>query len=66
MEQLTWIYGRNREDPADPLVMQPESLMIFERLTHDQFALKDQWLDSGLPLIVLEKLAATYGAPITT
>jgi ppGpp synthetase/RelA/SpoT-type nucleotidyltranferase len=63
---LQWLYRRHRERPADALVLQPGSLMVFERLNEDRFALKDRWLEAGFPIVVLETLAASYGLPITS
>lgn len=64
-DNLRFVYAHNREHPSHPFVMQPASLMIFERLVADRFGLKDRWVEAGLPLAVLERLSTTYGHPIT-
>jgi ppGpp synthetase/RelA/SpoT-type nucleotidyltranferase len=42
------------------LLSQPESLLIFERLVHDKYNLKDAW-NNILPFSMLNTLAVTWG-----
>jgi ppGpp synthetase/RelA/SpoT-type nucleotidyltranferase len=64
LEKLEGIYGAYRDDDrCSPLLFQPEALMVFERLDHDQFRLKDVWR-SRLPEVLLRELAAVWGRSI--
>lgn len=63
-DNLRFIYEHNREHASHPFIMLPASLMVFERLEADPFALKDRWTAAGLSLTTLEQLSASYGQPI--
>lgn len=47
--------------PAEPLVSQPESLLIFFLLERDRFRLRDDWPRDLLPLSLLESMAGIWG-----
>jgi ppGpp synthetase/RelA/SpoT-type nucleotidyltranferase len=60
--RLTAIFERYRNDErANPLLFQPEALLIFERLEHDRDRLKAAWPVDKLPLDLLESMAAIWG-----
>jgi ppGpp synthetase/RelA/SpoT-type nucleotidyltranferase len=64
LDLLQEIYTRYRnDDRCSPLLFQPEALLIFERLTSDQFQLKEAWLQS-LPETLLRDLASIWGVAI--
>jgi ppGpp synthetase/RelA/SpoT-type nucleotidyltranferase len=64
IEKLSRIYDKYKDDPrCSPLLFQPESLLIFERLERDRFKLKDTW-DSHLPPELLQDLAVLWGKPL--
>lgn len=63
-DRLRWVYG-HYADGMVPFVLQPASVLIFERLDADKFAVRDRWLEAGLPLSILEKVSAAWGTPIT-
>lgn len=63
-ERLRWVYS-HYGDGTVPFVLQPASVLIFERLDADRFAVKDCWLEAGLPLSILEKVSAAWGTPVT-
>lgn len=48
-----------------PLLFQPEALIVFERLEHDEFQLADQW-EKDFPLTLLESLSTVWGKPIAS
>lgn len=48
---------------CNPLLFQPESLLIFERLEKDKFCLKEVWMQA-LPLPLLESLATIWGTTV--
>lgn len=50
---------------TNPLLLQPESLPLFERLEHDMFAVLDGW-DDRLDFRLLERLAASWGIALPT
>jgi len=62
--KLTELYARYRADyRADPLVHQPESLIVFERLDSNRFEAQTRWpeeLDEG----TLDRLAVVWGSPL--
>lgn len=64
-EKLTGIYQDYLTDDRHPLMSQPESVLVFERLTADRFALKSGWPD-GLPLSFLTAMATIWGVPVDT
>jgi ppGpp synthetase/RelA/SpoT-type nucleotidyltranferase len=60
--RLAQIFERYRgDDRANPLLFQPEALLIFERLEHDRDRLKEAWPVDKLPLDLLESMAAIWG-----
>jgi ppGpp synthetase/RelA/SpoT-type nucleotidyltranferase len=60
--RLSAIFERYRDDErANPLLFQPEALLIFERLEHDRDRLKASWPVDKLPLELLESMAAIWG-----
>ena len=61
--KLERIYHDYADDDRNPLLFQPESLIVFERLEADQFRLKEVWA-SVLPLELLQSLATIWGSPI--
>jgi ppGpp synthetase/RelA/SpoT-type nucleotidyltranferase len=63
-DKLAQIYEQYLDDTRNPLMSQPESLMIFERLVRDRYTLVDAWLASGLPESLLESLSEIWGSPI--
>jgi hypothetical protein len=48
------------DDRANPLLFQPEALLIFERLANDRYRLRQVWPPS-VPESVLSALARTRG-----
>lgn len=64
LDKLETIYDDYRlDDRCSPLLFQPEALMVFERLEHDEFRLKDVWC-SKLPEILLSGLSMVWGRSI--
>lgn len=64
LSKLEMIYARYRDDErCSPLLFQPEALMVFERLTRDQFRLKEAWL-ARLPEVLLRDLGAIWGVAV--
>ncbi len=51
------------DDRANPLLFQPEALMIIERLQANSFAVKEAW-ERILPLDLLENLANLWGMTV--
>ncbi len=63
-EKLKFIFEQYQEDErCSPLLFQPESILIFERLEHDPFTLREAWAQT-YPLDLLEGLTAIWGDPI--
>lgn len=63
-EKLTMIFSEYGQVEARSIFLfQPESIMIFDRLDVDPFALKERWAEK-LPLSELEKLAVVWGRPL--
>lgn len=62
-DKLVELYQDYLTDDRHILMSQPESLLIFERLEVDRFALADLWRTS-LPETMLESLSAIWGRPI--
>lgn len=63
--RLNAIFERYRNDErANPLLFQPEALLIFERLEHDRDRLKASWPVDNLPLDLLESMAAIWGVDL--
>jgi ppGpp synthetase/RelA/SpoT-type nucleotidyltranferase len=60
--RLASIFEHYKDDErANPLLFQPEALLIFERLEHDRDRLKAFWPVDKLPLDLLESMAAIWG-----
>jgi len=65
IDKLTELYGRYRGDMrANPLLFQPEALMIFERLDTDSDRLREGWPVASLPYELLRDLAAIWGTDL--
>lgn len=62
-EKIDRIFRDYSDDVRHPLLFQPETLLVFERLESDPFTLKDRW-QSVLPLELLEGTAAVWGTPL--
>ena len=63
-DKLQCIYDEYaNDDRCNVILFQPESLLIFERMTKDPFRLKDQWLRS-LPEDLLQSLGDIWGVSI--
>ena len=64
LQKLEKIFADYEDDErSSPLLFQPESLLIFERIQETPYVLKDQWAES-LPLALLEDLGVVWGKPI--
>ncbi|MDY6918239.1 MAG: hypothetical protein SVP26_09920 [Chloroflexota bacterium] len=65
-EKLEEIFSQYADDErCNPLLFQPETLLVFERLEKDVFRLKEIWGDL-LPLDLLESLATIWGKSVST
>lgn len=63
--KLDDIYARYRTDArANPLLFQPEALLIFERFDNDPDRLREAWPTDVLPVDLLDDLATIWGADI--
>ncbi|MGH2797296.1 MAG: GTP pyrophosphokinase [Thermoleophilaceae bacterium] len=63
--KLDELYARYRDDTrANPLLFQPEALLIFERFDNDPDHLRDAWPADVLPIDLLAELATIWGADI--
>lgn len=63
-EKFFEIYERYHDDDyANPLIWQPETILIFLELQDSPFELKDVWEDAA-PLELLISLANTWGTPL--
>lgn len=62
-EKLRRIYSDYLEDDRVPLVSQPESLLVFERLEHDRFHLAELWREN-LPESLLQSMGEIWGVPV--
>lgn len=62
-EKIDRIFREYADDIRHPLLFQPETLLVFERLEADSFTLKDRW-QSILPLALLEGIAGVWGTPL--
>lgn len=62
-EKLRRIYDDYLEDDRIPLVSQPESLLVFERLENDRFHLIELWHEI-LPASLLESMSEIWGVPV--
>ena len=50
-------------DDRNPLISQPESLLVFERIEHDRFRLAERWAQA-LPTGMLTQMADMWGKPV--
>ena len=63
-DKLAELYDRYQgDDLANPLIWQPETLLVFLQLEADPFKLKDVWQDE-YPIELLVSLADAWGTPI--
>ena len=63
-EKIEEFYGRHRNDErANPLIWQPETLLVFLLLESDSFRLREAW-EQVLPGGLLESLGDAWGAPV--
>ena len=63
-DKLTELYERYQgDDLANPLIWQPETLLVFLQLETDPFRLKEVWQEE-LPMELLISLADAWGTPI--
>ena len=63
-DKLVELYNRYQgDDLANPLIWQPETLLVFLQLEADPFKLKDVWQDE-YPIELLVSLADAWGTPI--
>lgn len=63
--KLEELYERYRSDTrANPLLFQPEALLIFERMDNDPDHLREVWPAEQLPVELLDDLASIWGADI--
>jgi ppGpp synthetase/RelA/SpoT-type nucleotidyltranferase len=64
-DKLDELYDRYRQDHrANPLLFQPEALLIFERLDNDPDRLVASWPTDVLPIELLDDLASIWGADV--
>jgi len=64
-QKLSDIYEAYADDPtANPLLTQPEALLIFERLQNDRDRLREGWPVDDLSLELLENMALIIGVDI--
>ncbi|MCW2999175.1 MAG: hypothetical protein JWN65_2724 [Solirubrobacterales bacterium] len=65
-DKLTAIYQRYESDArANPLLFQPEALLIFERFENDIDRVRDVWPSDVLPMTLLENLATVWGVELS-
>ncbi len=62
-ERIAQIFQDYADDPRLPLLLQPETLAVFERLSVDPFVLKEEW-GRVLPVEFLERTAEVWGVAI--
>ena len=60
---LARIYADYLADDRNPLISQPESLLVFERIEHDRFRLAERWAQV-LPTGMLTQMADMWGKPV--
>lgn len=58
-EHIMWVYEQYATDTDKVLLFQPESIMVFERLEHDHYELRERW-DTSLPVELLLELALAW------
>lgn len=61
--KLTDIYAQYADDDRNPLLFQPETILVFERLEHDPYVLKEHWV-TALPEEYLDSLSTIWGVPV--
>ena len=61
--KLARIYADYLTDDRNPLISQPESLLVFERIEHDRFRLAEWW-GQVLPSRMLTQMADMWGKPV--
>jgi hypothetical protein len=61
--KLVRIYADYLADDRNPLISQPESLLVFERIEHDRFRLAERWAQV-LPAGMLTQMADMWGKPV--
>lgn len=59
--KLADIYSRYRDLGVPSLIHQPESVLIFERISSDPFTLREEW-EGQLPVDELDALEAIWGS----
>jgi ppGpp synthetase/RelA/SpoT-type nucleotidyltranferase len=63
-EKIVDIWLDYSNDPRrNPILFQPEILLIFERLEKDEFVLKDLW-ERVLPIKLLEQISSIWGISV--
>lgn len=64
-QKLKQLFAGYREGGtgSNPLLLQPESMTIFERLEQDRFSVLDQWGES-FDIRLLKRLADAWGIPL--
>jgi ppGpp synthetase/RelA/SpoT-type nucleotidyltranferase len=62
-DKLRRIYDDYLSDDRNPLISQPESLLIFERIENDRFRLAENWSDI-LPASILRSMSEIWGTPV--
>ena len=64
-QKLRDLYAAYRDDDrANPLLFQPEALLIFDRLENDPDRLRDAWPVDRLPIDLLESLGTIWGLEV--
>lgn len=64
-QKLTDLFSAYRNDErANPLLFQPEALLVFELLARDPDRLRDAWTASPVPLELLDSLATIWGVAL--
>lgn len=56
--------GYRDDERANPLLFQPEALLIFERLENDPDRLREAWPVDRLPVDLLESLGTVWGVEV--
>lgn len=60
--KLADIYAQYAEDDRNPLLFRPETILVFERLEHDPYVLREHWV-TALPEEYLDSLGTIWGVP---
>lgn len=64
-DRLRTLFGAYRDDErANPLLFQPEALLIFERLENEPDRLREAWPVDRLPVDLLESLGTVWGVEV--